>query len=662
MALAMSMILALGFKPDTLLYILQFVVGLGVVVFVHEFGHFIAAKWAGIKVEEFALGFGKRLWGFKRGGTDYRINLVPLGGYIKMLGQDDLRPGAVSDLPGSWQATPIGKRIVVLTAGVFMNVVFGLLVFVAVYMAGIRFVAPVVGGVAQDMPAAQVDVPPEVARATGGENPSKGLRPGDRILQINGKHIRKFDQIRQLAGLSSADDTFDVLVERQVKGQTFNFIVSMKPKQYDEDGSKIYAFGMRLPITNVVREPSELGYLGEERILDYDRVVELAGQPVAHGWDIEAISQPLTGNSTQLVVERKGQRVTIPVTVSVASDLSGLEKEQIETANPLTILGMNSRMMVAAVGPDTPANKAGMKSGDVIVGLGDAVNPSRARINQVAQDQADHDLPIRLLRNGQIVETVVRPAKPRNSDRAILGFVPEPEQCPPVVSEVAENSLAAQAGIPVGVTLQAVNDTPVTCWNEVLAQLQKSLGQPVSIAYTLDGAKQTAQLGPLTPEQLNLKAYLRFVPAVHFSGMEIMQTDPIKGNPVQALAWGLGDTGDFIVTTYQTLGALFTRRVPFDQLRSIVGIGDVAVKIARKDFVQWVYFFGMISAVIAVFNFLPIPPLDGGHVAFAIAEKIRGKPLPLKLIMGFQYAGWIFFLLLFVLLTFQDVWRIITGG
>jgi regulator of sigma E protease len=75
-----------------------------------------------------------------------------------------------------------------------------------------------------------------------------------------------------------------------------------------------------------------------------------------------------------------------------------------------------------------------------------------------------------------------------------------------------------------------------------------------------------------------------------------------------------------------------------------------------------VYFFGMISAVIAVFNFLPIPPLDGGHVAFAIAEKIRGEPLPLKLIMGFQYAGWIFFLLLFVLLTFQDVWRIITGG
>lgn len=659
MALAMSMILAF-IQLDTALYILQFIVGLGVVIFVHEFGHFVAAKWAGIKVEEFALGFGKRLWGIKRGGTDYRINLIPLGGYIKMLGQDDLKPGAVSDLPGSWQSTPIGKRIVVLTAGVFMNLVFGLLVFMVVYMAGIRFVAPVVGGVAPDMPAAQVDVPPEVARATGGENPAKGLRAGDRILQINDKSIRKFDQIGVLAGLSSADEIFKVLVERQVNGQTFNFTVRMKPKL--EEGSTLYAFGMRLPFTNRVLEPSELGYLGEERIQKDDRVVELAGQPVAHGWDIENITKTLTGNSAQVVVERQGQRVAIPATVSVASDLSGLEKEQAETANPLTILGMSSRMMVAAVGPDTPAKKAGMKSGDVIVGLGEAANPSRSKINQLAQDKANQDLPLRLLRDGQVVEAVVRPAKPRGSDRAILGFVPAPEQCPPMVSQVDENSPAALAGIPVGATLQAVNDQPVTCWNEVLTQLQKSLGQPVSIAYTMDDAKQTAQLGPITPEQFNRKAYLRFVPAVHFSGMEPMQTAPIKGNPAQALLWGLSDTGDFITTTYQSLAALFARRVPVGELRSIVGIGDLAVKIARKDFVTWVYFFGMISAVIAVFNFLPIPPLDGGHVAFAIAEKIRGKPLPLKLIMGLQYAGWIFFLLFFVLVTFQDIWRIITGG
>ena len=72
--------------------LLMFVIGLGVIIFVHELGHFLVAKWVGIKVEQFAFGFGMRLFGVKVGETDYRVNLVPLGGYVKMLGQEDFKP------------------------------------------------------------------------------------------------------------------------------------------------------------------------------------------------------------------------------------------------------------------------------------------------------------------------------------------------------------------------------------------------------------------------------------------------------------------------------------------------------------------------------------------------------------------------------------------
>ena len=120
-----------GILSGQVVSILGLIVFLGLVIFVHELGHFLAAKWAGIKVEEFALGLGKRLAGFRRGETEYRLNILPFGGYVKMLGQDDFDPlHAEQADPRSWQRTTVGKRLVVLSAGVVMNVVFAVLVFV----------------------------------------------------------------------------------------------------------------------------------------------------------------------------------------------------------------------------------------------------------------------------------------------------------------------------------------------------------------------------------------------------------------------------------------------------------------------------------------------------------------------------------------------------
>ena len=138
-----------------ILPILEFIIGLGVIVFVHELGHFMVAKWVGIKVEQFAFGFGKRLCGFVVGETDYRINLIPLGGYVKMLGQEDFKPLKEGDKPDprAFDQKSVGARFAVISAGVIMNVILAGVLFVIVAMVGMESPAPVIASVVPGTPA-----------------------------------------------------------------------------------------------------------------------------------------------------------------------------------------------------------------------------------------------------------------------------------------------------------------------------------------------------------------------------------------------------------------------------------------------------------------------------------------------------------------------------
>jgi regulator of sigma E protease len=134
------------------------IIGFGALIFVHELGHFLAARWAGVRAHEFSIGFGPALCSFRKGlgfkvgstnaeyarrlkethgvirpeddvpglsATEYRLNLIPFGGYVKMLGQDDSDPSATSDAPDSYNKKPIWKRMIIISGGVFLNVVTG---------------------------------------------------------------------------------------------------------------------------------------------------------------------------------------------------------------------------------------------------------------------------------------------------------------------------------------------------------------------------------------------------------------------------------------------------------------------------------------------------------------------------------------------------------
>ena len=157
---------------QSLIYPAAFIVVLGILVFVHEFGHYAVAKLFKVRVEVFSLGFGKRLIGFRRGDTDYRVSLLPLGGYVKMAGENPME-SRTGD-PGEFMSHPRWQRFLIAIAGPAMNIVLAIALFTGIYMVhgneypAVKDEPSVIGWVFDGSAAAQA-----------------GIQPGDKIVRID---------------------------------------------------------------------------------------------------------------------------------------------------------------------------------------------------------------------------------------------------------------------------------------------------------------------------------------------------------------------------------------------------------------------------------------------------------------------------------------------
>jgi len=634
--------------------ILQFVIGLGVVVLVHEMGHFLAAKWARIKVLTFSVGMGWRLWSFKRGETEYRLSAVPIGGYVHMLGQDDFKATPPDQAEaGSWQAAKPGKKLIVLAAGVTMNVVLTLLAFVVVYMAGIRFIAPVVGGVRAGFPAATAPLPQAVADAMGVDK-AVGLRPGDRILAINGKPVRRFRELGVESSLSAKGESFVLSVRREIADKTIDFDVTLVPKEDTSEKSlgSPYVFGISAATT--ITKPAAHHYAGAARFAEGDIFGDVAGLPMGLGGNLTTVVDPTAGAVEVTALRRDGEqlrRVAVPVKPYLFSD----GKEM------LAILGMAARLEIGMVQPGSPAEAAGLKSGDVIVEYAGIENPSRTQIAEANAALYRTQTYIRVLRQGQVVEARLTPRRQQMLN--VIGVILLPAQDEAVVARAVEGSPAAEAGIGKGATLNAVNAKPVKSWPEVYNALKAAGDGEVVLAYTVGGEQREARIEKLSKDvfdPLNPKKFVIHFPAAMLSETEALPTPVVRLDPLRAIVWGFRDTRNWIVRTYKSLLRLIQLRVSPKGAAGPVGIGAFAIGIARRSPIDLVYFMAMLSAIIAVFNFLPLPVLDGGHAVLVLIEKVRGRPLPVKVVAGIQITGWVLILGLFVAVTFQDIMRLVS--
>ncbi len=132
-------------------------IGIGLVIFFHELGHFAVAKWCDVFVERFSIGFGPILWSRKYGETEYALSAIPFGGYVKMLGQDDMDPSQLTSEeiardPRSYSAKSVGQRMAIISAGVSMNVITAVMFYAIAFGHGIEMPPPVIGSLQPGMP------------------------------------------------------------------------------------------------------------------------------------------------------------------------------------------------------------------------------------------------------------------------------------------------------------------------------------------------------------------------------------------------------------------------------------------------------------------------------------------------------------------------------
>lgn len=167
-------------------------------IFFHELGHFLAARYFGVRVDVFSIGFGKKIYSKKIGDTEYVIAAIPLGGYVKMRGQDDMDPKSIDYRDDSYGSKPPYQRLIILFAGAFANFLLAFFLYIAIGFMGERVLSPIVGEVKEGFPAYNA-----------------GVRSNDRIVAINNQEIREWRDVSKL--ISVNDKRVVLLIERDRK-------------------------------------------------------------------------------------------------------------------------------------------------------------------------------------------------------------------------------------------------------------------------------------------------------------------------------------------------------------------------------------------------------------------------------------------------------------
>jgi regulator of sigma E protease len=272
---------------------------LGIMIFVHEWGHFVAAKLAGVRVEVFSLGFGLRLFGVKRGDTDYRISALPFGGYVRMAGDNPVeeRTGA----PDEFLSKPRWVRVLIAIAGPTMNILLAFAIFWGIFwLVGVP--TPTYLRQAADVVAIpQADV--------------SGIQPGDHIIEVNGVKTSTWDNVLAEVSKAKPGDSVSILVTRNGADQT---LAAKVPAKADVFG--LVGYPAMAPIVDEVA----IGFPAEKAGLKPgDIVASLNGKPVV-SWPqlVEGVHQS-GGQPVQFVIRRDGAELPLTITPMQGMDSDG---------------------------------------------------------------------------------------------------------------------------------------------------------------------------------------------------------------------------------------------------------------------------------------------------------------------------------------------------
>lgn len=725
---------------------LKVLVGFSIIIFVHELGHFLAAKWCNVRVDRFAVGFGYRLFGYRRGEgftlgnrpnysaddlrqrgygeTDYCFKAFPLGGYVKMLGQDDIviddKTGEVqmSKDPRAFTNRTVGQRMIVVSAGVIFNLVFAALAMIGVFFVGLKQVSPIVGEI------------------SAGSSSRGKLLPGDVVKAVNGTPVYSYDDMMIEAVFADGPVVLDVERNNQPLGE--RILVEL-----EENRNVPFKLLPIAPMMTSTLRTAVSAAPGERDLQPADRVIAVEGQEVTSSAGVLQAFASGDGRPIRLQVERKAESGTetfetrVQPVLLVAPDLRSDPLERLQTAN---ILGFHRRTAISQVVSGSPAEKAGLRPGDVIASFGALPNPTVREVFEGISTNADRAVELRVVRGDETHTFKLTPKREFSffkQERPRIGadITSRFEEGQPVVAAVEPNSPAAALNMPRGSVILAVDGKPVRNWFDVVERLKASAGRTIEVRYRSGSAEAagtmsvpssivnelelpaTAQVWavngetsarvelqgkPLTlqlpdPDALRslLEKYVGRRVEIRYSDarnsdpktavFEVTEenTDPWQmriaysfpagsfeptmtrlhagGNPITAVQMGMHFTYRKLREVY--LALQFTVSRPDTGVQGMagpVGIFGTAIDKAKTGAAELLAFLAILSVNLAVLNFLPLPVLDGGLMVFLLIEKLKGRPLSIKTQMISTLVGLAVIVVCVLVVTLQDIGRLLS--
>ena len=704
------------------------VIGFGLLIAIHEFGHFIAARWAGIRVESFAVGMGPTVIAYRRGlglrfgstapdiktrygtepekiptaelhadgvgETEYSLRLLPIGGFVRMKGQEDMDPTATSNAIDGYGSKPVWKRMIVVSAGVIFNIITAVILFVIAFMIGVRFEAPMIGAVRPGSPAA-------TARNLNGE--PNGLMPGDQIDSINGEPMNTFADIQIGAAMSHPAEPLILKVTRAGAPTPLQFEVA----PIKDATSGLRSFGVTPARSGVLADEKDVAPLIDSMLTR----VGLSAAGVKPGSLLTAVNGVATANAETLDLafkQSKGKSVlttwslapnsalpnltSAPETPAVVVTAALVPEPQFEPLfaqdsmaageYDLGLIGFSPLVRIESV-PKTSQNQGVLQAGDIVLAIEDRSGPRLGEFRSLIQTYANRAVQLQILRAGELIS--LKAQVDRQGRLAVMvGSAWNLLVSARVVERVMENPTDSKATQTIATPIAplelrpltkiiSINDITLTDWasmrdalwvtttdafgKDTSATLNISFqniqpNSPVKSAMITIGAKEIKDIQKL--------GWSNPLPSELFEPQMI--TRSAHGNPILAATMGFTETKKLTVLTWLALDRLARGTVGVEQLRGPVGIVQVGTRVADRGMTYLLFFLAMISVNLAVLNFLPLPIVDGGLFLFLLYEGCFRRPPSVRFQNAATLVGLAFLGSLFVVTFYNDVVRLFTGG
>ncbi len=683
-------------------------VGIGLVIFVHELGHFVAAKTFGVKCEKFYVGFDvpirigpikfpRTLGKFQYGETEYGIGILPLGGYVKMLGQDDDPRKAKEEAdrirlsgdetetddeetpeqldPRSYPAKPVWQRMIIISAGVIMNVLTGVLFAAIAFGYGVAYNPAIIGGVTPGGPAWQA-----------------GIQPGGQVVMVDNLkdeqlHFREMRLAILTAGIDDPNKPIDLSIQYDDQVRDYELLTS--PHPLDEDMRMI---GITSPTSTKL---SSDVYAAPESaaakvLTDADagaRVVAFDGikineSSIVPGTPLFDYLNRNPDKTVELTLKRTdGQTHTIK-----------LPPQKAKTAGFRVAVGP-----IVSLVTNGPAAKAGIKVGDVITGVGgEPVGDAFGLAIELTMLDGSVNLTLRR-GEGDAVETIevqlapvvspqtLSPTSGMGGEIAInsLGLAYRPLRSiaeitadSPAVEESGDSPRDPLSYLQVGDVLKEahlVRNQDLTGqfddgrFEGILSELEHwEFDDAASVTTFLDSIQflpvgtEMIVFAERPPENKIVQTRLVVAEDDRFQferGIGLTASESVQQATSfsQAMWLGYREGKRRLGDVFRFLGMLFRGRVKGKQVGGPIRIVQIAGMEAERGISPQLLFLTMLSMNLAILNFLPIPALDGGHMMFLIAEAIRGKRVDEQLEMRLTLAGVLALLGLMIFVFFNDI-------